>query len=115
MRLIEKKFLTVREAVDGIDAVSQIRNSFLPGNTAVDVILMDFVMPNMDGPTAAKEIRQLGYSGLIIGITGNALQVDIDTFVSHGADKVITKHVDINALISVISCRFKSQSCCDLI
>ena len=29
-----------------------------------DAILMDFVMPNMDGPTATKEIRKLGYLGI---------------------------------------------------
>lgn len=35
-----------------------------------DVILMDSVMPNMEGPVATKEILKLGYKGPIIGITG---------------------------------------------
>ena len=35
-----------------------------------DAILMDFEMPNMDGPTATQIIRELGYNGLILGITG---------------------------------------------
>lgn len=35
-----------------------------------DAILMDFMMPNMDGPTATKAIREMGYIGPIVGVTG---------------------------------------------
>jgi len=46
-----------------------------------DVVLMDYQMPNMDGPTAIKAIRQLGYGGIIMGLTGNAMQCDQDMLV----------------------------------
>lgn len=45
----------------------------------------------MDGPTATKEIRMLGYRGPVIGLTGNAIQSDIDYFIQHGASAVIIK------------------------
>ena len=48
-------------------------------------------MPNMDGPTATKEIRKLGYKGAIFGVTGNGLQSDLKHFESCGADKVFIK------------------------
>ena len=43
-------------------------------------------MPVMDGPSASKAIRVIGYKGIIMGVTGNALPADIDTFLSHGAN-----------------------------
>jgi hypothetical protein len=55
------------EAEDGLEAVERVRAK-LP--LTYDAILMDFVMPNMDGPTATQEIRKMGYRGLILGVTG---------------------------------------------
>jgi CheY-like chemotaxis protein len=63
----------------------------IPTRSTYDVILMDFIMPNMDGPTATRELRRLGYEGLIVGVTGNALPTDIDHFLAHGASKVLLK------------------------
>ena len=37
-------------------------------------------------------------TALIIGITGNALTCDIDNFINHGADKVLTKPFNIHEL-----------------
>ena len=59
------------------------------------MVLMDYVMPNMEGPEAAHTMRELGYTGLIIGITGNVLPSDKARFISQGADIVLTKPVDI--------------------
>ena len=49
------------------------------------------VMPKMNGPTATKEIRALGYKGPIFGVTGNGLESDINLFMSCGADRVHIK------------------------
>eukprot|EP01038_Epipyxis_sp_PR26KG_P009266 gene9266-12482_t len=60
-----------------------------------DVILMDFVMERMNGPDAAKRMRDMGYNGIILGVTGNALAGDIQHFIQQGANAVLTKPLDI--------------------
>ena len=57
----------------------------------------------MDGPSATEAIRSLGYRGRIVGVTGNAMQHDIDHFLRKGADRVLTKPVDIKALLRLVT------------
>jgi len=106
-RTLKSKFLTVAEAVDGQDALTQVTASLHPGELPIDLILMDYVMPNMDGPTATKLIRKLGYNGIIIGATGNALAADIQTFQSSGTNAVLTKPIDLNLLYKTIAGKLK--------
>ena len=55
------------------------------------VILVFFFQPVLDGPDATKAIRTLGYTGPIIGCTGNTLDMDLDRFKDSGCDRVIGK------------------------
>ena len=79
---------TCEEAEDGSIAVNKVKEKGLIG---YDAILMDFVMPVMDGPDATKAIRELGYTGPIIGCTGNTLDMDLQRFKECGCDRVIGK------------------------
>ena len=106
-RSLATKYANIGESLDGADALSKIKASMeshhVDEKTTYQVVLMDHQMPNMDGPTAAKEMRALGYKGLIIGITGNALPEDINVFLSHGANKVLSKPVSIAVLDRTIN------------
>ena len=82
---------TVLEADDGTTALDVMRSEAVAGRV-IDFVLIDFVMVHMDGPEAVKRMRSdLGYRGVVIGITGNALPEDLAFFKDHGANAVITK------------------------
>ena len=86
------------QAQNGLEAVKKVESSMSGGNELYDSVLLDFEMPRMNGPTAAKRIRELGSDVFIVGITGNLLQEDIDFFKSHGANCVLPKPVKMAVL-----------------
>ena len=94
-RLLMSRFDICDEAGDGRQAVEMVKLSFGAGSSGYDVITMDYQMPLMDGVTATRIIRQLGYTGKIIAVTGNAVEDDMLTFKASGADAVLMKPLDI--------------------
>ena len=96
-RLLTRKGYTCYEAEDGTDAVDMVAASIAPSSTlSYDLIIMDNIMPKLSGPLATTSIRTMGYIGVVIGVTGNALPEDINEFRSHGADAVLSKPLDLS-------------------
>ena len=61
-----------------------------------------------DGPEAVRRIRERGYRGLIIGITGDTEAQDKEFFQSQGADVVLSKPIkeqDIKAVVEAFQPR----------
>jgi CheY-like chemotaxis protein len=52
----------------------------------------------MDGPSAAKALRDQGITLPIIGLTGNVLEQDVRVFKAHGANAVLSKPLTIPVL-----------------
>ena len=52
----------------------------------------------LNGPDATYKLRQLGYEGTVLGVTGNALVEDCDYFKWKGADDVLPKPVSLALL-----------------
>ena len=88
---------------DGQEAVELFRNSE-PGE--FDVILMDIMMPDMNGYEAAKRIRSLDREDVkkipIIAMTANAFTEDRIRAKEAGMDEHISKPVDVKLLVKVI-------------
>ncbi|MFM9917133.1 MAG: PAS domain-containing protein [Rhizobacter sp.] len=90
--------LQVTSAHDGVEAVK------LTTCEPVDLILMDMQMPRLDGPDAARRIRQTLYGATvpIIALTANAFAEDRDRCLGAGMDDFITKPVEAEALFEAV-------------
>lgn len=92
------------EAANGFEAVEKVKESLetsratgaAGGSCCYNLVMLDYQMPVMNGPEAAKELRRLGYTGVIAGVTGNVSQQDTDVFIRHGATVVLKKPLDID-------------------
>ena len=99
---------TCDEAEDGAIAITKVKEMMSSDAKVYSAILMDFVMPNMDGPTATRIIRSSGYKAPIFGVTGNTLDSDINYFVDSGANQVLAKPLDMDVFDSTMR-RFSSS------
>lgn len=99
MRLLATCDYSAEEVEDGAECVDVIKKSFMGDqDDRFDVILMDNQMPNMTGPEAAGALRALGYMGVVVGVTGNALVEDVNAFIISGADDVLIKPITADKL-----------------
>ena len=103
-RVLESRFDIVEEAGDGQEAVDLVRSAQRKGGEALyDVVTMDYQMPVMDGATACRIIRQLGYDGAIVAVTGNAYPADIQSLITNGANRVFLKPLNIKEFDAFLS------------
>lgn len=96
-RLLEKHGHVVTQADDGDIAVDKVKEAQKP----FDVVLMDYQMPRMCGPDAAREIRSMGSDAFIVGVTGNVMPEDVRVFKDAGANAVLPKPIKIPDLESL--------------
>jgi CheY-like chemotaxis protein len=64
---------------------------------------MDHMMPKMDGMEAMKEMRALGYNGVIIALTANAIVGNEEMFVKNGFDGFLSKPIDTRKLDTILN------------
>jgi CheY-like chemotaxis protein len=102
-KILSEHFHFIDMAVDGVEGLRKFKECLYSGGAMYDVILMDYEMPNMDGPTAATAIRACGFQGLIIGVTGNTLPHQIDAFVARGVNRVLPKPFKVQDLLPILA------------
>jgi len=96
------------EVKDGRQAV----DVFYAESDSIDIILMDIMMPNLDGYKATEEIRTSGLPNArtvpIIAVTTLAFQEDIDAAINAGMDFHLEKPFEPQKLLFTLM-RFLSQ------
>lgn len=98
-RALEMHNMKVITAVDGKEAIRQLEE-----NPDTSLVLMDIMMPEMDGYEAMKKIRQkFEFRNLpIIAVTAKAMSGDREKCIQAGASDYISKPVDIDQLMSLL-------------
>lgn len=87
-------------ARNGLEALKELET---PGNR-FDLVLMDVMMPEMDGMTATREIRgRLGLENLpVIMLTAKAMPQDQEQCLAAGANDYLAKPLDVDKLLSLV-------------
>ena len=109
--MLEDAGMAVTRAFDGKDAVELFKNH--PQGT-YDIILMDIMMPNMDGHQAAKTIRAMGTERPdaatipIIAVSANAFAEDIKASLDSGMNGHVSKPLNMKEVTDTIAKYIKS-------
>lgn len=75
----------------------------LRSNKDVDVVLMDMMMPEMDGYEALQIIRaEKGIDVPVVAVTAQAMSGDRERCIAAGAWEYVSKPIDIDRLVMVI-------------
>lgn len=107
-RVLSKFGFRIKLSDSGVDALQQIKDA-KPGE--IDMILMDVMMPVMDGLETTKRIRALEDPGVsdvpIIAMTANAFESDVKDAYDAGMDDYISKPYKKEDLIAVINANLR--------
>ena len=97
--LLERHKMGVVSAENGRDALEELRK-----NQDVHIVLMDIMMPEMDGFETMSQIRKMKqFESLpIIALTANAMKDDRNKCIAAGASDYVSKPVDTDQLVSLL-------------
>lgn len=98
-KILESNEMKVLTAIDGKEALGILKE-----NPRIDIVLMDMMMPEMDGYQTIREIRNnLGLRKIpILAVTAKAMKGDREKCIAAGASDYISKPIDVDQLVSLL-------------
>jgi CheY-like chemotaxis protein len=102
--VLEPKGVSIVIARNGREALEALARARKQSSEAIDLVLMDIMMPEMDGLTAMREIRNNAeWKNLpIIALTAKAMADDHARCLEAGANDYIAKPLDVEKLLSLV-------------
>jgi NarL family two-component system response regulator LiaR len=94
----------VGEACDGREAIELARRE------QPDVVLMDLVMPGMDGITATRQLKALGLGARVIALTSFAEDDKVFPAIQAGASSYLLKDVSPDELVAAIRAVYRGEA-----
>ena len=97
--VLELQGMTVMNAENGVDGIEMLKN-----NPQIDIILMDMMMPDLDGYATIRAMRGVErYRNVpIIGVSAKAMKGDREKCIEAGASDYISKPVNVDQLLSLM-------------
>jgi CheY-like chemotaxis protein len=90
--------VNITTVTTGTEAVDAVMN-----NNDFDIVLMDIMMPEMDGYEAMRIIRSKGFNNLpIIALTAKAMRGDVEKCLEAGASDYMSKPIDVAMLVEMM-------------
>lgn len=102
--LLEGRGVKLQIARNGREALAALERFQKDPAQAIDLVLMDIMMPEMDGMTAMREIRKRPeWEKLpIIALTAKAMKNDQEQCLGAGANDYLAKPLDVEKLLSLV-------------
>lgn len=95
--LLRREGCAVETAASGHEALDAMKRA------RYDLVFMDMRMPGMDGPTAARRLRERGDATPIVALTANAFAEDRKACLEAGMDDHLVKPLELEALRSALA------------
>lgn len=96
-QLLEHYGFKVIQAIDGLDAIEKFKKQ------NIDLILIDTLMPNLNGFEAIRQIRRMDFNIPIITVSANVFEDDIQQSKKVGANGFLAKPIDEEQLFSYLN------------
>lgn len=100
-RFLQAGSYRVTGAGDGAEALAAIEAQRASGG--FDLILLDMIMPNVDGYTVARTLRAAGDATRIVALTANASDSDRDGCLAAGCDDFLAKPIERARLLATVA------------